>query len=127
MTDCLDTWAVIRWLEGSEPAAERVEQALATAPVMSWINLGEVSYVIERTGGAARARVVVGELRHRLHLDLPTERRVLETAAIKAHHALAYADAFAIATATAHNASLLTGDPEIINGDPAWDVVDLRP
>lgn len=94
---------------------------------MSWINLGEVFYVVQRATGADRARAVVGDLRHRLSLDLPTEARVLEAAAIKARHALAYADAFAIATALSHRASLLTGDPEILDGgDPTWPVVDLR-
>lgn len=127
MTDCLDSWAILRWLEGEEPAATRVDRLLETRPVMSWINLGEVFCVVYRAAGADRARAVVGDLRHRLSLDLPTETRVLEAAAIKARHALAYADAFAIATALAHRASLLTGDPEIFDGgDPTWPVVDLR-
>jgi predicted nucleic acid-binding protein len=93
---------------------------------MSWINLGEVSYVVHRAAGLARAQEVVRDLRHRLNLDVPTEARVLAAAGIKAQHALAYADAFAIATAMAHRARLLTGDPEIIDGDPTWQVVDLR-
>jgi predicted nucleic acid-binding protein len=127
LTDCLDAWAILRWLEGEEPAATRVERSLQTRPVMSWINLGEVFYVVHRAAGVDRARAVVGDLRHRLLLDLPTEARVLEAASIKAQHALAYADAFAIATALAHDASLLTGDPEILeDGDPTWQVVDLR-
>jgi predicted nucleic acid-binding protein len=128
LTDCLDSWAILRWLEGEEPAASLVERSLETRPVMSWINLGEVFYVVHRAAGVDRARATIGELRHLLLLDLPTEGRVLEAAAIKATHALAYADAFAIATAMAHNASLLTGDPEILDGgDPTWPVVDLRP
>ncbi len=94
---------------------------------MSWINLGEVFYVVHRVAGVDRARVVITNLRHRLHLDLPTEARVLEAATIKAQHALAYADAFAIATALAYRASLLTGDPEVLeDGDPLWQTVDLR-
>jgi predicted nucleic acid-binding protein len=94
---------------------------------MSWINLGEVFYVVHRATAAERARAVVGDLRHRLRLDLPTEARVLEAASIKAKHALAYADAFAIATAMAHDASLLTGDAEILDaGERTWQVVDLR-
>ena len=127
MTDCLDSWAILRWLEGGEPAAGRVERSLETRPVMSWINLGEVFSVVHRATGADRARAVIGNLRHRLRLDLPNEARVLEAAAIKAQHALAYADAFAIATAVAYNASLLTGDAEILDhGDTNWPVVDLR-
>jgi predicted nucleic acid-binding protein len=127
LTDCLDSWAILRWLEGKEPAAARVEASLENRPVMSWINLGEVFYVVHRAAGAERAKAVIRDLRHRLDLDLPTEARVLEAAAIKARHALAYADAFAIATALAHNASLLTGDPEIFEElEPNWQVVDLR-
>jgi predicted nucleic acid-binding protein len=127
LTDCLDSWAVLRWLEGEEPAAGRVEQSLETRPVMSWINLGEVFYVVHRATGVGQARAVVNDLRHRLLLDLPTEARVLEAAAIKAQYPMAYADAFAMATALAHRARLLTGDPEILDGgDPAWSVVDLR-
>lgn len=94
---------------------------------MSWINLGEVAYIVERQAGGETARRVVRELRPRLTLDLPTAARVLEAAHLKAEHAMAYADAFAVATAIAHRAILLTGDPEILGGDPAWPVADLRP
>lgn len=126
MTDCLDSWAVLAWLEGVEPAASRVQDALASHPVMSWINVGEVAYVLERRAGVDRSREVVRELRRLLNLDLPTEERVIEAARVKAGHRMAYADAFAVATALAHGADLLTGDPEILRGDKSWSVLDLR-
>jgi predicted nucleic acid-binding protein len=93
---------------------------------MSWINLGEVSYILERKEGTEWAGRVVRELRRRLSLDIPSAARVIEAAHIKARHRVACANAFAIATAIAHRASLLTGDPEILNGDPSWPTVDLR-
>jgi predicted nucleic acid-binding protein len=93
---------------------------------MSWINLGEVFYVVHRLAGRREAHDVVRRLRSTLTLDLPSERRVLEAATLKTGHRLAYADAFAIATAVAHNARLLTGDPEILEGDPNWATLDLR-
>lgn len=127
MTDCLDSWAILRWLEGEEPAASRVEAALPSRPVMSWINLGEVYYIVARRAGTDRATLVVQNLRHQLSLDLPSEARVLEAARIKARYQMAYADSFAVATAMAHGATLLTGDPEILGGDPTWPVADLRP
>lgn len=127
MTDCVDSWAVLQWLEGGEPAASRVEAALPSRPVMSWINLGEVSYIVERRAGGDRAKRVVRDLRRQLTLDLPSEARVLEAARIKARYPMAYADAFAVATALAHRATLLTGDPEILAGDPSWLIDDLRP
>ncbi len=99
---------------------------MSSRPVMSWINLGEVAYVVERRTSSDRARRLVRELRPRLTLDLPSHARVLEAAHLKAGYPLAYADAFAVATAIAHGATLLTGDPEILDGDPAWPVEDLR-
>ncbi|MGD0883127.1 MAG: type II toxin-antitoxin system VapC family toxin [Acidimicrobiales bacterium] len=126
MTECLDSWAVLRWLEGEEPAASRVEAALPARPVMSWINLGEFFCVIERPTGFDRAQAVVRQPRRQLTMDLPTVARVLEAARIKASHPMAYADAFAVATAIAHRATLLTGNPEILRGDPQWPTTDLR-
>ena len=46
---------------------------------------------------------------------------------MKARHTLSYADAFAVATALAHDAVLVTGDPEILTSDTAWQIEDLRP
>lgn len=126
MTDCLDSWAVLRWLDGEGPAAARVEAAIPSRPIMSWINVGEVAYIVERRAGADRARHVVRALRPRLTLDVPNEARVLEAAHLKAEYPMAYADAFAVATAIARGATLLTGDPEILDGDPSWPVEDLR-
>jgi predicted nucleic acid-binding protein len=121
MTDCLDSW-----LEGEEPAARRVEASLPDRPVMSWINLGEVSYIVDRKAGSAQAGLVVRELRRQLTLDPPTGARALEAAAIKARYSIAVAAAFAVATAIGHGAVLLTGDSEILDGDPAWPTADLR-
>jgi ribonuclease VapC len=93
---------------------------------MSWINVGEVAYVLERRAGVDRSREVVRELWRFLILDLPTEERVIEAARVKASHQMSYADAFAVATAIAHGADLLTGDPEILRGERSWSVIDLR-
>ena len=127
MTFALDSWAILRLLEGTEPAARRIEQVLDDGrPVMSWINLGEVYYIIRRDQGENDALDVVRDLRLRLDLDLPSEDRVLNAAAIKADHPMAYADAFAAATAAAHDATLLTGDPELILDGAEWRWEDLR-
>lgn len=93
---------------------------------MSWINVGEVAYVLERREGADRSREVVRELRHLAQLELPSASRILEAAQVKARHRMAFADAFAAATALAHGASLLTGDPELLTPRREWMVVDLR-
>jgi predicted nucleic acid-binding protein len=108
-----------------EPAAGRVDSLLHERPVMSWMNLAEVAYVVERRGGSAHATETVDFLRSWLVLDLPTEDRFLQAAGLKAVHAISLADCFAVATAIAHNAVLLTGDPDILAGDPSWPVESL--
>src|SRR5215212_6977414 len=52
LTVCLDSWAVLAWLDGDEPAARVVQRELGKErPVMSWLNLGEVAYQVERRHG----------------------------------------------------------------------------
>jgi predicted nucleic acid-binding protein len=126
-TYCLDSWAVLRFLEGSSPAAQRVRQVMRRGrPIMSWINLGEVYYTVHRTAGPAEAEATLTLLRPVLALDVATPERVLAAARIKAVHPLAYGDAFAVATATAHRATLLTGDSEITDRTVGCRVEDLR-
>jgi predicted nucleic acid-binding protein len=93
---------------------------------MSWINLGEVFSVIRRLQGEGAARATVRDLRTTISLELPTEHRVLDAAWLKADHRMAYADAFAASTAIAHDAVLLTGDPELLIDDAPWRFEDLR-
>ena len=122
----LDSWAVLRWLEGSEPAAGRVEAAVVDDAVMSWINLGEVFYIVWRASGDAAARGTITDIRARMVLDDATSERVLAAARIKAEFPMALGDAFAAATAVAHDAPLLTGDPELLHRNGPWRTEDLR-
>jgi predicted nucleic acid-binding protein len=127
MTACLDSSAVLAWLDGEEPAATVVQQALeAERPVMSWINVGEVGYQLERRHGLEEAAFVVRRLRAAARLDAVTPERVLAAARIKAQHPIAFADCFAAATAAAYNATLLTGDPELLGRDVGCRARDLR-
>jgi predicted nucleic acid-binding protein len=126
-TYCLDSWAVLRFLEGSTAGARRVRQVMRTGrPVMSWINLGEVYDTVHRTAGAAEADTTIAQLRPLLTLDAAMPERVMAAARIKAVHPLAYGSAFAVATAAAHDAILLTGDPELTSQSVGCLVEDLR-
>jgi predicted nucleic acid-binding protein len=108
------------------PAYLAVVTRVTTGRICQHFNVGEVAYVVERRAGADRSRDVVRELRRLVNLDLRTEERVIEAARVKAGYQMAYADAFAVATALARGADLLTGDPEILQGDASWSVVDIR-
>ena len=127
MTVCLDSWAVLAWLDGDEPAATAVQEAFeAGRPWMSWLNIGEVAYLLERRHGAGEAALVVGRLRAAVALDDVTPDRVLAAASIKAAHPIAFADCFAAATAAARDVVLLTGDPELLDRDVGCPTRDLR-
>jgi predicted nucleic acid-binding protein len=123
----LDSWAVLRFLENAEPSAGLVAELLdADLPLMSWINLGEVYYVLRRSEGDVAATTTVRDLRDVVDVRLPDERAVLDAARIKADHPMAYADAFGAALAVTERATLWTGDPELLVGDAAWQWRDIR-
>ena len=94
---------------------------------MSWINVGEVFYVIAPREGSARAAEVLEELLGEVAAEEPDPALILDAARIKASHRLAYADAFAVATAERHGAPLVTGDAEILAIErPLLTVLDPR-
>jgi predicted nucleic acid-binding protein len=124
---CLDSWAVLAWLDGDEPAAGAVQDAFdAERPWMSWLNVGEVAYLVERRHGTDEAAHVVRRLRAAVALDNVTPERVLAAARIKAAHPIAFAGCFAAATALALEATLYTGDPELLEREIGCSVRDLR-
>jgi predicted nucleic acid-binding protein len=123
----VDSWAVLSWLDGEQPAARVVQNAISDQPVISWVNLVEVLYRVERKHGRDVSERYLRDLRGPLLYDLPLERRMVEAARVKAIHPIALADCFAVATAEAYDAELYTGDPEIIALDrPRLRVRDLR-
>ena len=93
---------------------------------MSWINLGEVYYIVLREAGEDAAGEVLASMRSTVRLDDVTEERVLAAARIKARHRMALADAFAIATAQAHDSILMSGDGEILDAGGDWRTENLR-
>jgi len=72
VTIVLDSWAVLRFLENAQPAADLVAALLdEQRPLMSWTNLGEVHYVVRRTHGEDAAMETVRDLRDVLDVRLP--------------------------------------------------------
>lgn len=128
MTVCLDSWAVLAWLDGEEPALSRLDGLLSSRPLISWVNLVEVYYRVERDHGRPAADETLTDLRAALAPELPGTARMVEAARINARAAIALGDCFAIATAAATGLVLLTGDPEILDlTDRPCAVEDLRP
>ena len=130
MRVCLDSWPVLCWLDGEEPATAAVDEVLERErPAMSWINLVEVYYRMSRDHGAEAAERALDELRPRITENLPKVSAMRTAAALKAEYPMSLADCFAVALAAAERAELLTGDPEIIDRAEKLPckVRDLRP
>ena len=118
---CLDAFAWLAWLQ-DEPGAADVQRCLDDSErgqadcITSIINLGEAFYRLVRVNRREQAESLWRmALRRRLPVSVKeaTQRRVRRAAELKSNHAIAYADAFAVATALEFQATLLTGDPEI--------------
>ena len=125
MNICLDSWAVIDWLEDG-PSAASVEKVIPHRPVISLVNVCEVLYILSRKYGDKAIQQVLPALRQKLAFIDVDEDLTLSASQIKAAHKMALGDAFCVATALANNAKILTGDPEIINAKCNWKVQDLR-
>jgi predicted nucleic acid-binding protein len=115
----LDSWALLAWLR-DEPAAGRVNTILQEAEVgkvylyMSWINAGEVYYMLARKHSPQAADEFLARLPSLpLRLLLPDNQAILAAARMKSTAKLSYADAFAAVLSQALGATLLTGDPEL--------------
>lgn len=117
----LDAWALLAYLQREDPAATRVKTVLQKAETRkiqvftSIINIGEVFYNIGRRRGERAADETLEELRLLSLTILPVEpETVLKAARLKIRHTLSYADAFAVLAAQELRATLVTGDPELI-------------
>jgi len=114
-----DSWALLAWLGGEEPADAQVQTLLDSAEAgrvelcMSMINFGEVYYATARKSGIVKAREDRKSLlQSPIRFVEVDNDLVWEAAEIKAAQALAYADAFAAALTVRLKAVLVTGDPE---------------
>ena len=124
----LDSFAVLALL-GREKGSEDVSRLLKKAQqgkarlLMTWVNVGEVAYIVERRWGKEQTYQTLGTLEATEIEFLPAGRKLtLTAAAIKAECPLAYADAFAAALAVSEKAVLVTGDPEFKGLESAIDI-----
>jgi predicted nucleic acid-binding protein len=117
-TFVLDSFAILALL-GREPGSQEVANLLRKAQeeetrvLMTWVNAGEVAYIVERRWGVERLYTALAVMEATALEVVSVERELaLMAAHIKAEHAIAYADAFAAALAQQCAAKLVTGDPE---------------
>lgn len=118
-TRVLDSWAILEWMSGRQPASGHVGRLLAEAEdgqtrlLMSAINVGEVYYFLRKHHSESLA-VTWRESSRALPatIEVPTFDDIWSAATLKARFPIAYADGFAAALAQKYNCPLVTGDPE---------------
>ena len=115
----LDSWAILEWMSGREPACDLVAKLLAEAVegqsrlVMSAINVGEVYYVLRKNRSEDLAESWRESSRTLpVTIEVPTADDMWHAASLKGRFPISYADAFVAALAQKHNCPLMTGDPE---------------
>ncbi|HUY70728.1 MAG TPA: hypothetical protein VMV08_00665 [Gaiellaceae bacterium] len=84
----MDSWAILAWLDGDEPAMSRLNALLPSRPVLSWINLVEVYDRIERDHGRPAADEALAALKSTFAPDLPGTARMVEAFVSRRGHRL---------------------------------------
>jgi len=119
-THVLDSWAILEWISGRQPATDLVAKLLAEADagqarlLMSAINVGEVYYFLKKIHSHDLAESwKESSSTLPATIEVPTAEDIWNAASLKGRFAIAYVDAFAAALAQKYNCPLVTGDPEL--------------
>ena len=117
----LDSFAILVFLK-KEQGHDRMFELLKKAErgtcraMMTWVNLGEVAYIIQRRWGKSRVLEFLANLESsKVEFVEVGQDLALKAAELKADHPMAYADTFAAALAELTDSVLVTGDPEFKN------------
>jgi predicted nucleic acid-binding protein len=101
-------------MEGGFAKVKSILGARDSTIMMNEINIGETYYILARERGLDKTTYFADIILPSLPITPigNTFKEVLQAARIKAEHSLSFADCFAIATAIAQEAIVITGDPE---------------
>jgi predicted nucleic acid-binding protein len=129
-TRVLDSWPILEWISGRQPATDTVAKLFAeseagvTRLFMSAINVGEVYYFLRKRHSEELADSWRASSRtFPATIEVPTADEIWDAAILKGRYPIAYADAFAAALAQKYQCPLVTGDPEfrlIVGLDLDW-------
>ena len=119
-TRVLDSWAILEWINGRQPATNAVAHLLSLCEIgaarlhMSAINVGEVYYFLRKEYSQELAEAWRSSSPTLpVTIEVPTIEEIWDAAILKSLHPIAYADAFAAALAQKYSCALVTGDPEL--------------
>lgn len=113
-----DSFALLRFFQrepGSQTVRELLQDGLTQSKPMliNAINVGEIIYITQRRFGEQKKLAIYLHIQQMGLTILPCPNDLIFRAAeLKAVYPISYADAFALASAIEHTATLVTGDPE---------------
>ena len=118
-TRVLDSWAILEWMNGRQPAGKLVAEVLAQSEagkirlLMSAVNAGEIYYFLRKHHSVKLAEDWRKQAQTLpVTVEVPTMADIWDAAALKGQFPISYADAFAAALAQKYDCALITGDPE---------------
>ena len=128
-TKVLDSFALLAYLK-KERNYQKVKEILIscqkeqTELFLNEINVGEVYYILARERSLDAAEYFLNDILPALGITIVPNSLadIIETAKIKARFPIAYADAFAVATAAKYAAILVTGDHDFKQVAPLIDI-----
>lgn len=116
-----DSFAMLRYFyqeAGHEQVREILKEAKGneTPRLISAINVGELIYIVRRRSGEEAKLQMLVKLKSLDFAILPCPNDLIfQAAELKARYPMTYADTFVVASALAHGAAVVTGDPEFRN------------
>lgn len=114
----LDSFAILALLqkeEGHDQVLEILKKTKAgtVQAMMTWINLGEVAYIVQRRWDKSEVHQILANLESsNVEFVDAGQDLALKAAELKAEYPIAYADTYAAALAMLRESVLVTGDPE---------------
>ncbi len=113
-----DSFALLKFFQ-QEPGYEKIVELLKhiksrhLVKYLNAINLGEIIYITKREFGNQQKLVVLANIERLEFTILSAPNELIYMAAeYKAEYSISYADCFVLASAIAHKAVIVTGDPE---------------
>jgi ribonuclease VapC len=124
-----DSFALLRFFQ-KEPGSQKVKALLQTglaqgkSMLINAINVGEIIYITQRRFGEQKKLAVYIHIQQMGLTILPCPNDLIfQAAELKAVYPISYADAFALASAVEHDATLVTGDPEFKHVEQLVNIV----
>ncbi len=124
-----DSHALLKFFQ-KESGYEKIVRVLEAAKrrnrakYINAINLGEVIYATKREFGDQKKIEVLANIERLEFVVLPIPNSLIFKAAeYKAQYSISYADCFALASASEHEAAIVTGDPEFKKVEHLVDIV----